>query len=96
METDMTDMNGFIKRKKSDEAVRHGHKNMINLQMNDILSNEKSVIIIIIRYKNTVEQNFFHVYIQFAPSPQYDNYVSHLESNSKTCSKNIFKFSYLF
>lgn len=55
----MTDMNGFIKRKKSDEAVRHGHKNMINLQMNDILSNEKSVIIIIIRYKNTVEHNFF-------------------------------------
>lgn len=55
METDMADMNGFIKRRKSDSAVRHGHKNMINLQMNDILNNEKSVIIIIIRYKNIVE-----------------------------------------
>lgn len=69
---------------------------MINLQMNDILSNEKSVIIIIIRYKNTVEQNFFMYTFNLHLSPQYDNYLSHLESNSKTCSKNIFKFSYLF
>lgn len=72
----MTDMNGFIKRRKSDEAVRHGHKNMINLQMNDILSNEESVIIIIIRYKNTAKQNFFVNTSNLHLSPQYNNYLS--------------------